>query len=401
MLYLITFIVIFLPVYLVRFDIFSIPTTLLELLIWATVLIQICIDKKLILPKNKLILYFLGVFIVSGLVGILFSDDFITALGQFKAYIVDPLVFVWLIWRSQPRKNRSVASTLLDGLVVSSVVMSLFAMGQKLLDITTVDNRVVGIFSFENGASANYLALYLAPAFAISVISMIKDKQRRILFSISSLIILLGIYLSGSRGAILSSMLAIMLVGWKYFSDRQQLNKKINIAISIGVIFMILVAGYVARINPGAKAGSGRISDSNNIRYEIWKTTFEIETYDWRNFIYGIGLGNYQNYFMKFTKERVNYPEYISPNALLPHNLFLSFWVQGGLLMLISMSYVLITALKKSLSNHKHTITVGILTIVIYGLVDTPYWKNDLVMIYWMLVALAIISKPTEKLNQN
>lgn len=393
MLYLITFIIIILPVYLVRFDVFSIPTTLLELLIWVTVLIQIFIDKKLILPKNKLIFYFLGAFIVSGLSGILFSEDIATAFGQFKAYVIDPLALVWLIWRCQPRKNRSVASTLLDGLVVSSVVMSLFAMGQKLLDITTVDNRVVGIFSFENGASANYLALYLAPAFAISVISVIKDKQRRVFFSVTSCIILLGIYLSGSRGAILSSLLAIMLVGWKYLYDRQLINKKINVVISIGVILMILIAGYIARINLGAKAGSGRISDSNNIRYEIWKTTLEIETYDWRNFIYGIGLGNYQNYFMKFTSERVNYPEYISPNALLPHNLFLAFWVQGGLLMLASMTYILFIAFRKSFKNQKYVILAGLTTIFIYGLVDTPYWKNDLVMIYWMLVALAIISK--------
>ena len=102
---------------------------------------------------------------------------------------------------------------------------------------------------------------------------------------------------------------------------------------------------------------------------------------------------------MNFTKGRVNYPEYISPKALLPHNLLLSFWAQGGLLMLLSMASVLYIEFKKSFKNYKYSVLAGLTTIFIYGLVDTPYWKNDLVMIYWMLVALAIISKPKKSIH--
>ena len=67
--------------------------------------------------------------------------------------------------------------------------------------------------------------------------------------------------------------------------------------------------------------------------------------------------------------------------------------------MLLSMASVLYIAFKISFKNYKYSVLAGLTTIFIYGLVDTPYWKNDLVMIYWMLVALAIISKPKKSIH--
>jgi len=55
MLYLLSLIAIFLPIYMVRFEVLNIPTTLLEVLIWLAFLIQIVLDKKLNLPKKDFI----------------------------------------------------------------------------------------------------------------------------------------------------------------------------------------------------------------------------------------------------------------------------------------------------------------------------------------------------------
>ena len=65
MLYLLSLIAIFLPIYMVRFEVLNIPTTLLEVLIWLAFLIQIVLDKKLNLPKNKKIYLSLGVIVLA------------------------------------------------------------------------------------------------------------------------------------------------------------------------------------------------------------------------------------------------------------------------------------------------------------------------------------------------
>ena len=316
------------------------------------------------------------------------------ALGQLKAFIIDPIIFAWLVWRTQPRISKIRPTIICDSLIISSTLMAILAICQKSLDITTNDGRIVGIFSFEPNSSANYLAMYLAPAFAVSIFSFVRSKRYKIYYLIASILIMIGVYLTGSRGAILADLIAVLVVLWQYLADKNKISKVYKIGMGIGLAVLLLITTYLARVNLSAQEGSGRISNSNNIRYEIWKTTFKIETENVKNFFLGVGLGNYQNYFTNFTADQGNYPEFISPRALMPHNLFLSFWVQGGLLMLFTFIYLIILAIIKSYKNRKYQILAGLLTIIIIGLVDTPYWKNDLVIIFWIFLTLGIVSKP-------
>jgi len=378
----------------VRFEVLNIPTTLLEVLIWLAFLIQIVLDKKLNLPKNKKIYLSLGVIVLAGIISSLIVPDKNIALGQLKAFIIDPIIFAWLVWRTQPRISKIRPTIICDSLIISSTLMAILAICQKSLDITTNDGRIVGIFSFEPNSSANYLAMYLAPAFAVSIFSFVRSKRYKIYYLIASILIMIGVYLTGSRGAILADLIAVLVVLWQYLADKNKISKVYKIGMGIGLAVLLLITTYLARVNLSAQEGSGRISNSNNIRYEIWKTTFKIETENVKNFFLGVGLGNYQNYFTNFTADQGNYPEFISPRALMPHNLFLSFWVQGGLLMLFTFIYLIILAIIKSYKNRKYQILAGLLTIIIIGLVDTPYWKNDLVIIFWIFLTLGIVSKP-------
>ena len=72
-------------------------------------------------------------------------------------------------------------------------------------------------------------------------------------------------------------------------------------------------------------------------------------------------------------------------------NLFLTFWLEAGLLGFIGF-WLLFWNLRVNLREHKTSFEVLIMSIMIYfllhGLVDTPFWKNDLAVIFWLIIIL-------------
>ena len=85
---------------------------------------------------------------------------------------------------------------------------------------------------------------------------------------------------------------------------------------------------------------------------------------------------------------------------LYPHNIFLNFWSELGLLGALLFIWIII---KHSYSSLKLTIAYGrekkpekylalgllaaMVAIIIHGLVDVPYFKNDLSVLFWLIVA--------------
>ncbi len=82
---------------------------------------------------------------------------------------------------------------------------------------------------------------------------------------------------------------------------------------------------------------------------------------------------------------------------LYPHNIFLNFWVELGLAGLIWLITILVGFFKrlwKIKSKQKIVLMAGMVAILVYGLVDVPYFKNDLSIIFWTILALStVISK--------
>jgi O-antigen ligase len=97
----------------------------------------------------------------------------------------------------------------------------------------------------------------------------------------------------------------------------------------------------------------------------------------------------------------------------LPHNLFLSIYVNLGLLGLISFILIIYCYFKILISNFQFPISnkfsisqfpnfsiylsASMLTLLVMGLVDTPYIKNDLAIFFWLLPALSIIIDQEKK----
>lgn len=367
-----------LPAYLLRFSIAGIPTTALEIAIYLSVICYLLSVHlgwtKWQLPERKW-LWPIGLFVVGALIGVLISPEKRIALGQFKGFIFDPILFGLVVYLAL-RSGMILSDHAIRSLVIGGIVVAFFGVMEYLI----FGQRSLSVYIFDSTASPNFIALYLAPLVAVTI-SMLRNKNHGYLWA--TLLLVPGILVSGSRGAWIGIglSLAFLLNKW--------LRGKLSRAVPIGLGILVLVTtGYFARPDLSATPDSGRISTSNNIRYEIWQTSAEILTQNPRSFVFGVGLGNYQHYFRELTKGRVNYPEFIAPKALTPHNVFLAMWVNGGLVMLIAFVWLLVLAFRQ---KDALPAQAALVALIGHGLVDTPYFKNDLAVLFWILVVLVMV----------
>jgi O-antigen ligase len=105
--------------------------------------------------------------------------------------------------------------------------------------------------------------------------------------------------------------------------------------------------------------------------------------------IFGVGLGGYSFQFRGQTPE------------VYPHDMWLTFWVEIGLLGLIAFAVILFGLLWRGwrawprMRDFYRPALWGALAALVmwtvHGVVDSPYWKNDMSVEFWMLAALVII----------
>lgn len=389
MTYLISLILLLLPSYLIRFSIFGIPTTLLEVLIYLVFFYGLYRARKIGFRNIPAKIYLpIGLLIVALIIATIISPDKRTALGEFKGFFIDPILVFWLIYQFIKKED---LPKIFWALILAGLFVAAHTIVQKILGHITEDGRVIGIFGF----SPNYLALFLAPVAVLTASLLFTDyrlpslKNKYLHFAVVGSLLavsLVAIYFSGSRGGFLAiaAGLGVFLIAQYWSWIQKRLSAKII------VVILIVVASYTGwtflRPDFSAETIGGRTVTSNNIRWEIWRTSLELGS---KHPILGVGLGNFQNAFDELTRNRVNFPEYITPMALTPHNLFLMFWLSTGILGLVAFLWLLVSFYRQVLRNFKEEFSpivfAVMFSIVIYGLIEASIWKNDLSIIFWAI----------------
>ncbi len=109
--------------------------------------------------------------------------------------------------------------------------------------------------------------------------------------------------------------------------------------------------------------------------------------------IFGAGLSGYPTVFRPY--HQATYIEIFQ----YPHNIVLNFWSELGLLGLLAFIWIMIVffqQIRRSLTYRlpvtgdrllSHGLAAGMLTLAIHGLVDVPYFKNDLAVQFWIFAA--------------
>lgn len=387
-----------LPTYLVRFSVFGIPTTVLEVLIYVAFL-WLLISKPVAYSIDRLkpVVKHFGLPIVLLLISAAFATmlapEALQALGLFKAYILDPILLFIVIIVSVDTKAK------LRALVFSLIASGVLVAISSFLGTTNAEDRTLGIYTLDETASPNFLALYLSPLAIVSLVSVLYEKNQRVKLSLALafLLMIIALVISGSRGGLLATGVGTGLSVLVWLQSKTKATAK-PLLIGLGVGFLIAVATTAWWLGKPSfeSTPSHRVATSNNLRYEIWRTTV-VDILP-QKALNGVGLGNYQNYFTELTRKRVNFPEFIAPWALTPHNIFLTIWVNLGLLGLAAFLWLLILyfrflSVKEVWQDPlAKALTLAMITLLVHGLVDSPYWKNDLSALFWVLLAMSYLT---------
>ncbi len=368
------------PLALFHFKISWIPFNLIEALIYFLLilwLIKNLISKNLISELHSVLkkyqkLWLPSLLILLGvLISLLFSIQIKTGAGILKAWFIAPLIFL-LIFLNQI-KTKKQFKLIFICLWISGIITSLIALFYWLNNYLTYDNRLAAFY-----LSPNYLAMYLAPLLILSFYLFIKTNKKinRLILIVSYFLIIFIIYLTQSYSAWLA------LLGTTFFLLIFNINRKF-----IFFILALLIFGLGAQM-PTDKFQ--KILDfsypSLESRLVIWKSAWEI-TKDY-SFL-GIGPGLFQEYYLNYQKYFPPYPEWAVPQ---PHNLWLAFWLQSGLIGLVGFIWLIISFFrqKKPGFNKKPSLIIfaTMLVILIHGLLDTPFWKADLAILFWLIIGL-------------
>jgi len=369
-----------LPLYLWRTVFFGVPTTFLELSIYAVFLawlIHLLMGKPKITYKTPFTwaLIFLS---IAAVISAVVSSDLRMSLGLLKGWFIDPLfVYVLVINILKPSDLKN----LFFSFAVGGGVLSFFGLYCILTGQLTYDGRLA-IF-FEN---PNQLSLYLVPMIIFALVGVQTFKNwRRYVGVAAAVLAVVSLIFTYSYGGLLALIGA--LVATSFFMFRQKwLVPVAGIIVLIGLLFLRLANKQIASILDIV----GRSSSS--VRLEVWQTSWQLVK---ENSLFGLGLGRFQPVYLEKVQQLFTNP--LELNVLHPHNLFLAFWLNLGFAGLFIFLWILIrffavfAALIKKVDSKNRLILLGLFAVmtatVIHGLVDVPYWKNDLSVIFIILLA--------------
>lgn len=364
-----------LPTYLLKVRIFSIPSNVLEIAILSIFIGWFLVGKNIqsvrvrYLKYKKIILALSLIF--SGIVlSAYLNGSTLISWGIVKSWFFVPLVFLFLLFEIITKdKIQKIFCVLFS----SSFVVALISLGYLLIEKTTYDGRLMAFFN-----SPNYLAMYLAPAIIIAIFQE-KQKKYAIFRTVALAVILFAFYFTYSYAAWLAVACSVCLV---FAIKQKKIFKKKYLPV---LFFCLLFIGFQLKSDKFNDLINFDSRSSLASRIMIWKASQRMIE---NNLFLGIGAGNFQETYLEYQKF---YPPYLEWAVPHPHNLYLSFWLYGGIMsffgfiMLIFLYFKEIFELIKKENNNVFFVSLGIiLVILIHGFFDTTYFKNDLALIFWL-----------------
>jgi len=270
-------------------------------------------------------------------------------------------------------------------------------------------NRVYGTLKPYN---PNLLAGYLIASFS-SAVGMFfyfltkKNVRISVYTGIGALSIFLAIVLTGSRGAYIAiaGMLAMLLaisghIIWHDYSNRKDIKNLWLAIVFVGIALVILaVIASPALQHRIASIFAARADSSNSFRMNVWISSIQMFLDNW---LIGIGPGN--------TVFRLTYGFYMKTgfDALGAYCVPLEIAVESGIFALLAFGWLLYMVFEKgakmvhSKVNIEQKIIIsacmiGIIGMMLHGLVDTVFYRPQINLIFWMLIAIFAVGMHSYK----
>ncbi|HWO44680.1 MAG TPA: O-antigen ligase family protein [Methylomirabilota bacterium] len=371
------------------------PTTLLETAIVLTVVVFALETWRghLALQWRTAFTIPALLFILAGAISVLVAPSRTAGLGLYRAYIIEPIAFAFVLMHAVTTWRRALA--VLSGFGVAGIVVGLAnsilviaALRAHTYDVTQTPPVVIY-------TTANALALFLGPLIAVAASLFLHGTSRelRICSGVFLLVAVPSMLLSFSRGGYLA--MAAVAVGLA-LSHRRRWLLLAGLVIAGGLVSAIPPIFHRISIefqNVGGTTFFGRAG-----RLELWSATLKMLSH---YPIFGAGLSGFAERIGPYWN--ANHPE----RFIDPHNIVLNFWVETGLLGVFVFAWLLVLVFRISWHGWKKSdsdwrpIFLGVLlamvAIVVHGLVDVPYFKNDLSLLFWALAGIAAAGQKTLK----
>jgi len=387
----------FFPFYLLRFQVYGVPFTVLEIftyLLFALWFLALIFRQVPFTWAKPLRYYWLTAFVLflGATMGLLSAPHFIqlpnqeimdaqrVSLGVWKGWIVAPMLYFAVL--TQTIRTQISLNRLLRSFVYAGALVALISYGFGLFNGgVTYDFRLSGFFE-----SANYLSLYLVPPLLVSICFLLQRSGRATTtdyLDLSSLVIMAhALFFTKSYAAIIGVFGALFLYIF-YLIIKKRVRMR-NVIAGLFVVILTFVVVLFTQIHTQKFQQFLELKErsSSSVRLEVYEIAWNLID---ENPLLGVGPGLFQaNYQTKGPGILGHAP--MEWNIPHPHNIFFAFWLFSGALGLVALLIFIAYA------HTKFTYAlIPFWGIIIHGLFDTPFWKNDLSMIFWVVLGAVVI----------
>jgi O-antigen ligase len=370
-----------LPLYVVRWKYGPLSTTLLEVLVIATIALYLLGRRREGAFRLTRTPYDIPIvlLLVAGAMAVFVPSDRWHALGLYRAYFVEPIAifYVAIDLLRAPGQVRRV----LVGLSIGSSIFAVLNVGAFFASF------IQGTFVLGSPPTALYtsgpeVAMYLEPPLALAAGFVLFAEQRKDrLLALGWMVLLVpALTLTLSRGAYFAiAVLALVAIA------TSRARVPLAVALVVVVIGLLQVPLIQRRL-----AGQFNLGDSATTirgRLSIFSDTISMLR---EHPIFGTGLGGYHYLF------RGTIPE------IYPHDMWLTFWVEVGLLGMVAFAVIFFGLFYRGWRAYAHAsgfyrallwgVAGSMVLWGVHGLVDSPYWKNDMSIEFWILAALELVA---------
>ena len=400
-----------LPSYVLRLKIFILPTTILEVAILGILFGIILynfkknnwkktqkIIKDIYKENRNLFFLLLFIFIIS-IVAIFVSPDLMKALGLARAYFWESIIlfFLFIIYWNKSAIHQSIYSLLTANILILIMGFYQYYTRTGLVELQSDglshNLRITGVFDYPNA-----LGLFIAPLCIFIIYLFLKAwKEGKYISLLFYFLLFLGnvflILFAQSEAALMALAISLFIYAISYKPLRI-----ITITGSIILTCVIWQQGYFPRLYKKLT-----LQDfSGVIRQNIYMESADMLK---DNFLFGAGLGAYQDALEDYHLDVLimkdkHGNEFEQPVEiyLYPHNIFFNFWTELGFFGMLIFAFLFIHYIfKYYILYYKKgkllnlTLSIVLLTIFIHGLFDVPYFKNDLAILFWYVLAVGLV----------
>ncbi len=376
------------PLFVVRYRIGPIPTTLLENLVLITIALYALgrYQTREWHPARTSLEIPIALLLIAGIVGIAISPDHLGALGIYRAYFIEPVAvfYIAIDLVRTPQQFR----VILLGLAIGATIFALMNLGAWAIALAHHQVIQTGDAPEALYTSPNAVAMYLEPPLAIAAgFGLYADNGRDRRIAIACLVFVLAAVVFTLSRAGLLTLTVLALVAIITMPQR-----RLKLALLGGAVLGAIAVLQIPYIQTRFFRQLDPTYNQNTFegRLQIWSDTLHMLR---DHPILGAGLRAYTQVMAPYVSTH-RIPE------LYPHNVYLAMWSEVGLLGLAAFVALLVMLLWRGWRGFYRAhdfarpllwgTSAAFVAIAVHGFFDTPYYKNDLAVEFWIVAALEI-----------